>query len=200
MNKKFVWMLVIVLVIVWVVNDLRQSQQGEFEKAFEYSFEEKSYQEIEDNLIRQSEHYMRPRSDTDQIFSLVNMMECRHYLLYENRYSLKKYYDFIKVILYPDLRFGLKNKKKYSDEIGKFLRRKRKIKIKYLKYEVSRPLVSKEGTIESAQVFLIRTAKADKEYLKYDFKKHADGRYYLYVTNKILRNQLKFKFKVKEKE
>ena len=157
MEKRWVFILLVVLILVWIVNDLRQARQEVFEKALEYSFAEKSYQEIEENLNLESEHYTRARSDSIQILSLVNMLECRHYLLYENRYSLKKYYDFIKVIIHPDLRYQLKNKKKYTDEIGKFLRRKRKLVIKYLKYEVSMPEFSKNGTIESAEVFLVRT-------------------------------------------
>ena len=187
MEKKHIFILLAILILIWVVNDLRQGSQGEFEKAYEYFFKDKSYMEIENYLNRENEHYMRARTDREQMYALVNMMEGRHFLLYENRYSLS-----------PELRFQLKNKKNYTEEIGKFLRRKRKIKIKYLKYEVSVPVVSKDGTIEMAEVFLIRTSKGEKEYIKYDFKKYSNGRYYLYLDNAILPNQLKFKFKEKQ--
>ena len=199
-NKKFALVLFIVLIFAWVVNDLRQQTQGEFEKAFEFSFVKKTYQDIEDYLDREGERYSRSTSDTVQIASLVNMMECRYFLLYENQQSIKKYYDFIKVVICPDMRLELKNKKTYTDEIGKFIRRKRKLQIKYRKYEVSHPVFSKNGANEHAEVYLMRITEEDKEYIKYDFKKYTNGRYYLYLDNKIPLNQLHFRFKQKEKK
>lgn len=197
MEKRVIIILLLVLVLIWILHDFRQTSQETYEKAYSYTFEGKTFQEVDDALKLEGERYMQSESEIVQIHSLVNMMECRHYLLYKNRSSLKKYYDFLKVVLHPNLRHQLKNKKEYTDEIGKFLRRKRKLGIEYLKYEVSMPSFVEVGQTEMAEVFIIRTTKEGKEYLKYEFRKHDHGRYYLYLDNTISLNQLKFKLKEK---
>jgi hypothetical protein len=194
MEKKYILILIVLLVVIWVISDIRHLKEDSFEKAWEYSFQGKTPNEINEQVIRESLRYSSAKSDEVQILSLVNMLECRYYLLYNNQFSLKKYYDLIRVILHPELRYQVKNKKKYIDEIGKFLRRKRKLRIEYLKYEVSRPVFSREGSQDSAEVFLIRTTRGDKEYLKYDLRKHTNNKYHLYLGNTISFKQSKFKF------
>jgi len=184
---KFEYRIIIVLMImvflIWIIFDVIIKKEVQFTKDFEFSFESKTIQQIKNFAESALDDYLTSEKNNIQIRSLVNAIECNHFLLYANEMSENRFYDFISLILLPSQRIELKEKGKYAYEIKRYLRRKRNLELQYQKYEVSKPISSKNQKIKFLKIQVIRKNAEKNENLSYYFKKF-NGRYYLYFRNR----------------
>ncbi|MCK4835526.1 MAG: hypothetical protein KAT17_02770, partial [Candidatus Aminicenantes bacterium] len=128
---KFEYRIIIVLIImvflIWIIFDVIIKKEVQFTKDFEFSFESKTIQQIKNFAENALNDYLTSEKNNTQIRSLVNAIECNHFLLYANKMSENRFYDFISLILLPSQRIELKEKEKYVYEIKRYLRRKRNL-------------------------------------------------------------------------
>jgi len=182
-HVAYVLILGVILVICWLLFDFILVKEEIFNKVEEFSFEDKNEVEIKEKIKTEISRYQSAEEAAHQILALVNMLECNYYLLFNRHIGLNRYYDFIKIILFPPQRKQLKAKGNYVDEVKRYLKRRRKIKLEYNKYEISYPVIP--GLHEKQRITKVLVARTldsgkDKKFLKYCFKQYNDKRYYLY--------------------
>lgn len=180
-TKRYAVGLAILLVIAWVLYDFVLAGSKNFQKAQEYSFEGKTIREISGSLNEEFQRLYSGADETEQIMGFVHLIERNHYLLYRREIRLESFYDFISGILYPKQKVSLRNKSRYAFGVRRYLRRMRKTRYEYLKYELSEPEFYYEDYTRNASVLSVRTTvEGSKEYQKYYFREFKD-RYYLYL-------------------
>jgi hypothetical protein len=175
--------LVILVIGIWIIFDFVLKKETPFTKDSEFVFQEKTLQQIKYFAERTFNDYLSSEENLDQVRLLVNALECNHYLLYANKLKVPRFYDFINIILLPSQRNELKNKTKYVYEIKRYLRRKRNLEIKYLKYEFSKPESLGETDNQYVRIRVTRKDAENVENLVYYFKKFKQ-RYYLYFKKR----------------
>ena len=175
--------LAILTISIWIIFDYLLKKEIPFTKDSEFVFQEKTLQQIKNFTDSAFNDYLNSQETLNQVRLLVNTLECNHYLLYANKLKVPRFYDFINLILLPSQRNELKNKKKYVYEIKRYLRRKRNLEIKYLKYEFSKPEPVGEPDNQYVRIRVIRKDAENVENLVYYFKKFRK-RYYLYFKKK----------------
>ena len=179
----YVFILGIILVVCWLLSDFVLVKDEIFNKVEEFSFEDKNQIEVKEKIKKEIDRYQSAGQAKDQVCALVNILECRYYLLYNRYIGLRRYYDFIKIVLYPPQRNQLKDKQSYVDYVNRYLKRKRKLRFDCRKFEVSFPVIhhphDKKKIVE---VLVLRTMGKDEEkrIFRYYFKQYNDNRYYLY--------------------
>jgi hypothetical protein len=166
------------LLAAWFLSDHVFMRTSVYEKAFEYSFQGKSWRDIRNFVESQGPAFARSFRAEDQMFAAVNMLEGFHYLLYNGRVNLKTYYNFARIMIAPGQRTGLRDESRYEYEAGKYLRKMKNLKINYLNYDVSYPLFKRGSGRSVADVFVVRAAVRGREYIRYRFQKVQD-RYFL---------------------
>lgn len=179
---RYITILIILVAVIWIVNDFGIREEIQISKDFEFSFESNTLKQIKDHAKSVLDEYYASEDNDVQIRALINAVECYHYLLYANEINVSRFYDFMRIILLPAQRIKLRKKEEYVYEIKRYLRRKRNLNIQYLKYEVSKPVQLDEQKDEFVQIHLIRTNAENKEYLSYFFKKFKN-RFYLYLKS-----------------
>jgi hypothetical protein len=193
-KKRYIAVMALGLALCWFLFDVLLVDDETFEKIEEYTFEEKSELAVRAKIRREIKRFESSTGSLDQVYALVHLMECNYYLLYHRFRRLERYYDFVKVVLYPGQRGRLKNKQEYVRQAGRYLKRKRNLDIIIEKYEISRPRLSGDKGEERVEVPVIRQLGAasdtsrTRERLTYHFRRHTDQRFYLYFkqTNRLL--------------
>lgn len=180
-RRKYFVILGVFLVVFWILHDFVLSGNREFRKIDEYTFEDKSVREVARSMDRESRRLVSVGNEKEQIIGFVHILERNHYLLHQNEISLESYYDFLNTILYPKQKRSLKVKAEYAYQVDKYLKRMRKTKYEYMKYELAEPEFYYEDYTRNARVLLVRTSvEGNRESLKHYFRKFKD-RYYLYL-------------------
>ncbi len=180
-RKEILLVLGSLLVVLWVVHDFLLVREDKFEGVFGYSFENKTSQEVLKFMEAEARRMLSDVDEREQVIGFANITELNHYLLHTKKASTESYYDFINNILHPKQKASLKDKARYVYQVNKYLRRKRKTRYEYLKYEISEPEFFYEDFARNARVMLVRTTHENKkEHLDYCFRKYK-GRYYLYL-------------------
>jgi len=191
----FIILLSVTLLLVWLLYDVLLVKKELFVKIEEFSFENKTPVQIKEKIGSEIKRYQSATDATQQVTALVNLLECHYFEVYRKRKGMKQYYDFIKIILYPSQRVQLKSKPLYIQQARRFLKRKKNLHFRLLKYEVSKPRFSGVDPEVIVSVLVVRTQLTDTgntlEQFKYNFRKHTDNRYYLYFNDKS--SMLRFK-------
>lgn len=189
-RKWAVILLALALAICWLLFDVIFIREETFGKAEEFSFENKTDIQIRGKIKQEIRRYQSSMKPYDQVISLVHALECNYYLLYNRRRGMSRYYDFLKVVLFPSLRGKLKSKDEYSRQARRYMKRKRNLSLLYARYEISSPRFSSYGEEiknDVAEVLVRRTMKAENsvtgELFKYHLRKHSDNRFYLYFDD-----------------
>lgn len=195
-HKRYIFFLAAILMAVWLLYDFILVKESPFAKGEEYSFEDKLESVIKDKVNSELQRYEASLDKDQQVIALVHALECNYFLVYNSFRRLERYYDFIKIVLFPHQRRQLKDKKNYLRQIRRYLKRKRNVNVHFSKYEISLPRFSGPTGGETAQLTVIRTivtglgkdttpdAEITKEVHTYSFKRHTDRRFYLYFTDK----------------
>lgn len=178
-NLRIVILLVVLLILTWLFFDFTLRDKAQYLLDFEYSFKSKTLAQVKEFADEELDEYQLSEGSYEQVRFLVNALECHHYLLYANKISVTRFYDFIRLVLFPSQRAELKDKEKYVYEIKRYLRRKRNLDIQYSGYEVSEPVIPENTKDGFVRVYLTRKNAEGKEYLSYSFKTFKN-RYYLY--------------------
>jgi len=186
---RTITVLVILVILIWIFFDFILKKETPFTKDSEFIFEAKTLQQIKNHAEKSFNDYLITEESNTQVRLLVNALECNHFLLYANKLKVPRFYDFIHIILLPSQRDELKDKEKYVYEIKRYLRRKRNLEIKYLKYEISKPEPLEEKNNTVLKIRVIRRNADNNENLVYHFKKFKQ-RYYLYFKKKSDTNHL----------
>jgi len=191
-RKRYIVILAAALLAVWLLNDIILDKALPFEKGEEYSFEDKLAEEVKDKVNGELQRFETSPDPKQQLYALVHALECNYFLVYNSYRRLERYYDFIKILLFPLQRRQLKNKENYLRQVRRYLKRKRNVDIYFSKYEISAPRFSGPAGGETAQLTVIRTivtglergrtpgADIAKEVLTYNFRRHSDRWFYLY--------------------
>lgn len=191
-RKRNIILLAAALLSAWLLFDVILDKDQAFEKGEEFSFEDKLDTEIKDRVNIELQRYESSPDRGQQVYALVHALECNYFLVYNSFRRLERYYDFIKIVLFPLQRRQLKNKKNYLRQIRRYLKRKRNVDVHFSKYEISVPRFRGPEGGETAQLTVIRTivtglgrgtspgADTAKEIHTYSFKRHSDQRFYLY--------------------
>jgi hypothetical protein len=180
-NKKYVIGLIVFLAIFWFLYDFVVVKSTEFQTKHIYSFENKTVREVADSMSNESQRLLSGVDEKEQITGFVHIIERNRYLLFKKAISPESYYDFIGTILYPFQKISTKKKSQYAYQVRKYLRRMRKTRYEYVKYEMSDPEFYYKDYTRNAEVSVVRvTPEGKKEYHKYHFRQYKE-RYYLYL-------------------
>ena len=182
-NRLYALLLIVVLGMIWIATDRLMKREETFNKAYEFSFDTKSTRQIEEFSSRNLGEYRFSQQGDVQIRALVNALECYHFLVYNNAVSVSRFYDFMRIVMLPEQRGRLREKEKYVYEIRRYLRRKRNLKIQYLKFEVSEPIQRKPPPDSRVDVMVIRTDADNRETITYSFQMFKN-RYYLFFPER----------------
>jgi len=177
-NHGYILLLVLALGLVWYLADTSERHRAPFQAVFAFSFETKPAGQIEAFAKRMIGEYRVSNQRESQIRTLVNALECYHYLVYNGTVGVSRFYDFMRIVLLPRQREKLRDKDEYVTEIKRYLRRKRNLKTRYLKYEVSAPVPRHTKDGERIDVTVLRTDNRNRELITYSFRKFRN-RYYL---------------------
>jgi hypothetical protein len=178
-NPVYALILIIVLGLVWYMANRTMKEEEPFTKAYEFSFGTKSVRQIDEFAKRTLGEYRFSQNVNVQLRSLVNALECHHYLVFNNAISVSRFYDFMRIVLLPQQREQLRDKDEYVYEIKRYLRRKRNLNVQYLRYEVSEPIRRQTPSDSWVDVTVIRTDARNRELITYSFKTF-NNRYYLF--------------------
>jgi hypothetical protein len=196
-KKVYLSILAIALVACWLIYDFVLVQTKVFRIAEEYTFGVKTSLQIKDKIKQEVKRFQSSNDLRNQITALVHMLESNYFLLYNRQRSMSRYYDFIKVVLFPPQRKQLKNKSSYIRHARRYLKRKRNLEINFTGYRISEPRISREVEGTGFEVLIRRffetTSGKQGEYFVYHFKKHTDKRYYLYFTD-VGSDYVRYKF------
>jgi hypothetical protein len=196
-KKVYIPLLIITLILCWVIYDLVYIKTETFRKAEEFHFGAQTAIQIKDKIKQDIKRFQSSTDMMNQIGALVHMLESNYYLLYNRQRSMSRYYDFIKIVLYPPLRKQLKNKSSYIRQGRRYLKRKRNLEIKFSGYQISYPSISSEIKGNGLEVLVRRlyrsTSGKEDEFFVYHFKRHSDNRFYLYFTDPQS-NRIRYKF------
>lgn len=180
-NKKYIIGLAVFLAVFWFLHDFVLVKSTEFQTKHGYTFENKTVREVAGSMSDETQRLLSGVDEKEQITGFVHIIERNRYLLYRNEISPESYYDFIGTILYPFQKISTKKKSQYSYQVSKYLRRMRKTRYEYIKYEMSDPEFYYEDYTRNAEVSLVRTTlEGNKEYSKHHFRQYKE-RYYLYL-------------------
>lgn len=177
-RRRSILGLIIFLALVWLLSDFVFLRSRVYDRAFEFNFQNRPWGDVRKFTEDQSAVYRRSFRGEDQMLALVNMIECFHYLLYNNRITLDSYYNLARMIIVPGQRTRLREEARYVYEAGKYLRKMRNLEINYLGYEVSFPMHRPGSERTVADVFVVRSAVRGREYIRYRFRK-VQNRYFL---------------------
>jgi len=181
MNKKFVIGLGVFLVVFWVIYDFVLMRGDEFKRTHAYTFEDKTVREVARSMSDETQRLLSGLNEKEQVIGFAHLIERNRYLLYNNEISLESFYDFVSNILFPFQKISLKKKSQYTYQLSKYLRRLRKTRYAYVKYELSDPEFYYEEHTRNAVVSLVRTSSGgNREFHKHHFRQYKD-RYYLYL-------------------
>jgi hypothetical protein len=182
-RKWYILILLLVLAVFWLVFDVFMEKEEVFKKDEEYSFTNRTDLEIKEKIKQEIKRYQSTDDPRTQICALVHMLECNYYLLYNRFRGTSRYYDFIKIVLFPSLRNSLRRKESYIRQAKRYLKRKRNLNFTLTGYEFTVPRFSGQGdeTVADVRVRRMLTGESgqDAELFKYRFRKHTDKRYYL---------------------
>jgi formyltetrahydrofolate synthetase len=211
-KKKYISILFLALLLVWVINDFILVKEKVFQTIEQYSFKDKSFVVVKEKVKQEIKRLQTAGNlvnsgaggleTADQLLAMVHMTECNYYLLLNRQKSLERYYDFIKLVLYPPQRRELREKSEYVKEMKRHLKRKKNLKIRFTDYTISSPVVTGTPGRETAEVLVMRImvsapegveveGEAGKEYVMYRFRRHTDKRYYLYFTDSFFPTRMK---------
>lgn len=179
-QNRYAIVLTSLVILIWIFFDFIVKKETPFNKDSEFFFQGKTLQQIKNFAEKSFNDYLASEENNTQVHLLVNAIECNYFLLYANKLSVPRFYDFINIILLPSQRNELKEKRKYVYEIKRYLRRKRNLEIQYLKYEISKPEQAKNKKNSVLKIRVIRKNADNDENLTYYFKKFKQ-RYYLYL-------------------
>lgn len=181
-NKKlFLISLIMLLIVVWIINDKLLYKEYDFSKQFEYNYLDKKATIVLEDCRDLYDLYIE--DSNNQILNSVNIINMLDYLLYESKISISVYHDILNTMLSID---GMKNfdiSKKQKYELEKFMTRKRKTGIIYQKYIVSKPVINETNEERTAYVIVIKYFNTGTEYFKYEFVKEGQAWKYKGFSN-----------------
>lgn len=181
MNKKYIIGLGVFLIVFWVLYDFILMKGDEFKRTHAYTFENKTVRDVARSMSDETQRLLSGVNEKQQVIGFVHLIERNRYLLYNNEISLESFYDFVSNILFPFQKIGLKKKSQYTYQLSKYLRRLRKTRYEYVKYEMSDPEFYYEDHTRNAVVSLVRTSlDGNREFCRHHFRQYKD-RYYLYL-------------------
>ncbi len=179
-NKYYIIALGVLLVVAWGMHDFVLVKNKQFQTVDFYSFEEKSGRDVAASMTTESIRVLHVGNEREQILGIVHIMERNRFLLYKKEISTQSYYDFLDNFLYPLQKRHLKKKDQYAYQVNKYLRRLRRTKYTYFKYEMSEPEFYYEDYTRNARVSLLRSGSGSNEFYRYHFRKYK-GKYFLYL-------------------
>lgn len=189
-RKRAVVFLALALAVSWLLFDVIFIRQETYGKAEEFSFENKTDIQVREKIKQEIRRYQSSMKPYDQVCALVHALECNYYLLYNRRRGMSRYYDFLKVVLFPSLRGQLKSKENYVRQARRYMKRKRNLSLLFDRYEISVPKFSncdEEENHDVAEILVQRTMKSENsktgELFKYYLRRHSDNRFYLYFED-----------------
>ncbi len=180
-------LLVGILLVLWVMMDFVLIKEETFLKSEEYTFLGRTELEVKTRVKLDIKRYQTAPKPEEQVLALVHLLECHYFQLLTRRTGMDRYFDFIKIVLYPSQRVQLKNKTGYTRQVGRYLKRKKNLNIRFIKYELSVPVFRDDVDGMTARVLVKRTMHSTSgshtEIFLYHFRKHSDNRFYLYFSD-----------------
>jgi hypothetical protein len=173
--------LLFVLVVAWVLLQVVFKQESIYRQMDQFVFIEKSASIIKQKIQTEIDRFRNSDSPTAQTAAIVHIIECSQFLMYEKKLKVEHYYDYMRMMTFPVQRKQLKDKAKYIEDTKRYLRRKRNLYLKYHSYSLSTPQFptgSRAHSLE-AEVYVLRKSDKGDDYIRYNFRKHKDNRYYL---------------------
>lgn len=164
-SRKYIIILTIALIVFYISHNIISPKIHEFNKSEEYVFADKDTKDI----LKECKKNYDNLGETDQILNIVKLIQLSDYLLYRDSIDTRTYYDLMMTIMSLENRERLHHKERYSSEMDKYLNRKRKARIEYLKYEASKPIFYSRGDNKYGYVVVKTHWDSGIYYLKYSF-------------------------------